>query len=123
MKRSFFIVFAFLLVSPILADESNGPGTSAATALPGPNFTLNPNPVTGSYFNINLEFKETEFPEAKVTITSVLGQVVYTAPVRKTEFATGSVRIELADARLSKGMYFVQISSGESTKTQKLAVR
>lgn len=116
-------MIALLLSTAVMAEGVNGPGTSTSTIAPGPNFTLNPNPVTGSYFTINFGFKESEFPDTKITITSVLGQVVYTAPVRKTEFATGAARIELADARLSKGMYFVQLSSGESTKTLKLAVR
>jgi hypothetical protein len=123
MKRSLLIFSALLLFAALKADGSNGSGVAVSAVSPGPNFTLNPNPVTGSYFFINLGFKETEYPEAKITITSVLGQVVYTAPVRKTEFATGSVRIDLADARLSKGMYFVQVSSGDNTKTLKLAVR
>jgi hypothetical protein len=123
MKRSLLIFSALLLFAALKADGSNGSGVVVSAVSPGPNFTLNPNPVTGSYFFINLGFKETEYPEAKITITSVLGQVVYTAPVRKTEFATGSVRIDLADARLSKGMYFVQVSSGDNTKTLKLAVR
>lgn len=101
---------------PVAADEH-------PALIGGPGFTLNPNPVTGSYFFINLEFSEAEFPNAKVTITNVLGQAVYVAPIRKTEFATGKIRIELADAKLDKGVYFVQVSSGDNTKTLKLAVR
>jgi hypothetical protein len=125
MRKVLFLAFLFISSYSVFADNEKGSGTigAAVNASPGPNFTLNPNPVNGSYFFINLGFKETEFPEAKVTITSVLGQVIYTAPVRKTEFAAGSIRIELADARLDRGMYFVQLSSGESTKTLKLAVR
>lgn len=105
------------------AHYASGPGTPGAVLAGGPSFTLNPNPVNGSVFYINLEFTEAEFPDTKIIITNVLGQVVYQAPVRKTEFAVGKVRIDLAEARLDKGVYFVQVTSGEFTKTQKLAVR
>lgn len=89
----------------------------------GPEFTINPNPVSGTYFFVNLGFNATQFPAASINITNVLGQVVYTYPLREVDFTNGNVRIELSDAKIDKGVYFVQIKSGESTKTQKLAVR
>jgi len=35
----------------------------------------------------------------------------------------GRVRISVMDANLDKGVYFLQIKSGDATKTQKLAIR
>ena len=35
----------------------------------------------------------------------------------------GRVRISVMDAKLDKGVYFLQIKSGDATKTQKLAIR
>lgn len=117
-----FLLAAFAAV-PVMAAPAPAGSVVASNLGPGPGFTLNPNPVTGSFFFVNLEFTENDFPNARVTITNVLGQVVYNAPIRKTEFATGKIRIELSDAKLDKGVYFVQVSSGENTKTLKLAVR
>jgi Secretion system C-terminal sorting domain len=89
----------------------------------GPGFTMSPNPVTGNYFYINLSFSESEYPNTLINITNVLGQVIYSYPIRHVDFANRQVRIDLNDAKLDKGVYFVQLKSGESTKTQKLAVR
>lgn len=89
----------------------------------GPSFTMSPNPVNGTYFYVNLAFTEAEYPNSQIIITNVLGQVIYNYPLKHVDFANRQVRIELSDAKLDKGVYFVQIKSGESTKTQKLAVR
>jgi len=112
------IVLILLMLTPLFtAVQASGPVTT------GPSFTINPNPVNGSYFNVNLDFTETQYPAASIVISNVLGQVVYNYPLKPTDFANGHVRIELSDAKLDKGVYFVQVKSGESTKTQKLAVR
>jgi len=89
----------------------------------GPTFTLNPNPVTGSYFYVNLQFTEAQYPDAVIIVNDVLGKVVYSYPIRKSDYTTGQVRIDLGDAMLDKGVYFLQIKSGDSTKTLKLAIR
>lgn len=89
----------------------------------GPSFSMSPNPVNGTYFYINLEFTETQYPASSIHITNVLGQVVYNYPLQQMDFANGRVRIELSDAKLDKGVYFVQVKSGDFTKTQKLAIR
>jgi len=108
-------------------------GSSEAVARPelppadvagqGPTFTLNPNPVTGSYFYVNLQFTEAQYPDAVIIVNDVLGKVVYSYPIRKSDYTTGQVRIDLGDAMLDKGVYFLQIKSGDSTKTLKLAIR
>ncbi len=89
----------------------------------GPTFTLNPNPVTGSYFYVNLQFTEAQYPDAVIIVNDVLGKVVYSYPIRKSDYTTGQVRVDLGDAMLDKGVYFLQIKSGDSTKTLKLAIR
>jgi hypothetical protein len=108
-----------------VASMAHTPVTCAASPAlgPGPSFTLNPNPVSGSFFYINLNFTEADFPDTRLVITNVLGQVVFTTSVKKTEFSLGRIRVELSDVKLDKGVYFVQLKSGESTKTQKLAIR
>jgi Secretion system C-terminal sorting domain len=89
----------------------------------GPSFTISPNPVTGGYFYINLTFSETEYPNTQINITNVLGQVVFSYPLKHIDFANKQVRVDLDVAKLDKGVYFVQLKSDEYTKTQKLAVR
>jgi hypothetical protein len=108
---------------PVAAEPTNDPTSALAPEAVGPNFTMSPNPVTGSFFYIHINFSETEFPNSFIHITNVLGQVVYTYELKHTDFANGQVRIETADAKIDKGIYFVQIKSGDLTKTQKLAVR
>lgn len=100
--------------------------TQAGTSGPaagGPGFSLNPNPVSGNYFDINFDFTESEHPSVVVNITNVLGQVIYGYQLKHVDFVNGKLRIDLSDAKIDKGVYFVQLKSGESTKTLKLAVR
>lgn len=129
--------FNFVLMNRILALVilffALATGSVEATARPdlppaevagqGPTFTLNPNPVTGSYFYVNLQFTEAQYPDAVILVNDVLGKVVYSYPIRKSDYTTGQVRIDLGDAMLDKGVYFLQIKSGDSTKTLKLAIR
>ncbi|MFZ9969853.1 MAG: T9SS type A sorting domain-containing protein [Bacteroidia bacterium] len=89
----------------------------------GPSFTLNPNPVTGSYFYVNLLFDEVEFPNAVITINDVLGKAVFVHAIKSADFAAGRVRISTQDAMIQNGVYFVQVKSGDTTRTLKLAIR
>ena len=43
--------------------------------------------------------------------------------LKQSDFMEGRVRISVMDANLDKGVYFLQIKSGDATKTQKLAIR
>ena len=89
----------------------------------GPSFTLTPNPVSGSYFSVNLDFSYSEYPNAAIIISDVLGKTVYVQSLKQSDFMEGRVRISVMDANLDKGVYFIQIKSGDATKTQKLAIR
>ncbi len=88
-----------------------------------PNFSITPNPVNGSYFNVNLSFSDSEFPDAGIIISDVLGKVVYTYGLKQSDFMEGKIKVSVMDANLDKGVYFLQIKSGENTKTLKLAIR
>jgi hypothetical protein len=89
----------------------------------GPEFTINPNPVTGSYFYVNLMFSEVEYPNAVIMINDVLGKAVYVQSIKSADFAAGKVRISTVDAMIQNGVYFVQVKSGDNTRTLKLAIR
>ena len=89
----------------------------------GPTFSINPNPVSGTFFYVNLHFTEAQYPEAVIVINDILGKVVFSCPIRKSDYFTSQVRVDLGDAMLDKGVYFLQIKSGDATKTLKLAIR
>lgn len=89
----------------------------------GPDFSLNPNPVNGSHFYVNLNFSESEFPNAVILVNDVLGKVVYSYVIKKSDYMEGKVKIGVMDALLDKGVYFIQVKSGDYTKTLKLAIR
>lgn len=116
MKR---IATLIILLIPLFLSTARADGPVSV----GPDFTLNPNPVNGAFFDINLDFTESQYPNVVINITNVLGQVVYGYQLKHVDFINGKVRIELSEAKLDKGVYFVQLKSGELTKTLKLAVR
>lgn len=89
----------------------------------GPEFTLTPNPVNGSHFHVNINFSENDYPDAAIVISDVLGKIVYFHGLKKSDFIEGRVRIAVMDASLDKGVYFVQVKSGDYTRTLKLAIR
>ena len=115
------LVFATFLSSGTLVARADVPPADVVGQ--GPVFTLNPNPVTGSYFYVKFQFTEAQHPDAVIIVNDVLGKVVYSYPIRKSDYSTGQVRIDLGDALLDKGVYFLQIKSRDSTKTLKLAIR
>ncbi len=94
-----------------------------AAAGDGPSFTVSPNPVAGNAFTVSFQFGAKQFPSAELTITNVLGQKVFTYGFTAADYLNRSVRIDLGETRLDKGVYFVKISSGEHSSLQKIAVR
>jgi hypothetical protein len=124
MKKNLAIALLLLLVSVTRAESlENGDNPPAAVSVAGPSFSLTPNPVTGSHFYVNLAFSEAQYPEAGIIINDVLGKTVYSYGLTKNDYASGRIRIDVADAMLDKGVYFVQVKSGDATKTLKLAIR
>ncbi len=124
MIRKLLTLFFFLFSLSLNAETlSTPPGVENPVLAGGPDFTLNPNPVNGSYFYVNLKFSETEFPDAVILVNDVLGKVVYSYVIRKSDYVEGRVRIGVMDALLDKGIYFIQLKSGDYTKTLKLAIR
>jgi len=118
MHKVFAIAFSILLLgsAPGVVNAAAFAGPVPTVTEPAPGFSLNPNPVTGTWFYINLEFSETDFP-------NVLGEVVFSAPIKKTEFAGAKVRVDIADLKLNKGLYFVQVTGGDKSKILRLVVR
>ncbi len=124
MKKILAIALLMLLISVTRAKSlENGENPPAAVSVAGPSFSLTPNPVTGSHFYVNLAFSEAQYPEAGIIINDVLGKTVYSYGLTKNDYASGRIRIDVADALLDKGVYFVQVKSGDATKTLKLAIR
>lgn len=125
MHKVFAIAFSILLLgsAPGVVNAATFAGPVTTVTEPAPGFSLNPNPVTGTWFYINLEFSETDFPNAKYAISNVLGEVVFSAPIKKTEFAGAKVRVDIADLKLNKGLYFVQVTGGDKSKILRLVVR
>jgi len=89
----------------------------------GPSFTLTPNPVSGNSFSVNIDFNASQYPDAVIIISDVLGKTIYHQILKPSDYAEGRVRISVVDANLDKGVYFLQIKSGDFSKTQKLAIR
>jgi hypothetical protein len=124
MKRLWSIliaVFAMSLGSVKLNASADFPPAGVVDL--GPSFSINPNPVSGTFFYVNLNFTEAQYPEAVIVVNDILGKVVFSYPIRKSDYATSQIRIDLSDAMLDKGIYFLQIKSGDATKTLKLAIR
>jgi len=124
MKRFWsimIVIFAMSLGSVKLSAHADFPPAGLVDL--GPSFSINPNPVSGTFFYVNLNFTEAQYPEAVIVINDILGKVVFSYPIRKSDYATSQIRIDLSDAMLDKGIYFLQIKSGDATKTLKLAIR
>lgn len=124
MNRKLLAIL-FLLFSSFVRLSASGVPVEIIGNVPvtGPEFTLNPNPVNGAYFYVNLKFSETEYPDAVVIVNDILGKSVFTYVIKKSDFMEGRVRIGVMEALLDKGIYFIQVKSGEATKTLKLAIR
>jgi len=124
MKRFWPIVimiFAMSFGSVKLSAHADLPSTGIVDL--GPTFSISPNPVSGTFFYVNLNFTEAQYPEAVIVINDILGKVVFSYPIRNSDYATSQIRVDLSDAMLDKGIYFLQIKSGDATKTLKLAIR
>jgi len=124
MKRFWLImimIFAMSFGSVKLSAHADLPPAGVVDL--GPTFTINPNPVSGTFFYVNLNFTEAQYPEAVIIINDILGKVVFSYPIRKSDYATSQIRVDLSDAMLDKGVYFLQVKSGDATKTLKLAIR
>ena len=79
--------------------------------------TIAPNPTTGSSF---IMIKEPINTVAHIVVTDVTGKVVYTT---QQQISNGAARIEVPASYISvKGMYMVQVTTGDQTTTEKLIV-
>jgi len=86
-------------------------------------FTISPNPANGTYITVNFNLQPSNAGQVALSVTNLIGQSMYTHIIQQGDIQRGYVRIELADLKLSKGLYFVKMSSGEYSNTQKLVLR
>jgi hypothetical protein len=77
---------------------------------------LYPNPTSGSNTTLLLSAKA-EVSSASVSILDLTGKVI---SIEKVEVANGFNRYQLNTNELTNGIYFVQVTIGEHTLTQKL---
>jgi len=83
--------------------------TSANQALNAPKLSLYPNPTTGVVTLTTTSDAQT------VSITNMVGQLVYTAIAQE--------QMELNLSHLAKGMYLVKVKSNKGLKTERLVIR
>jgi hypothetical protein len=89
------------------------------TALPNTitgSFSAYPNPLTGSKLNLQLTNMGTG--TANLSIVSAVGNLVFNQPI---DCALQSVEVDLK-SKLASGVYYVNVSSGQSNKTIRLVV-
>ncbi|AEA43820.1 T9SS type A sorting domain-containing protein [Fluviicola taffensis] len=91
-------------------------GTASLEDLSVTDVTVYPNPASGI---VNVAF-EANGGEYSVSILDIAGRVVATKAISS---ASGSTTIEMPIADLQAGNYFVSVSQGASTHTQKLMVK
>lgn len=122
MRKIVFIILV-LLCQVSSAQQSNVNNTTIASHSTELEFQIYPNPVNGNFFIVKFDFSAQQYPDAELKITNVLGQLVYTHNLDKTDYINKSIRIDLADFKLEKGVYFLKLSSGDDSRLQKIAIR
>jgi hypothetical protein len=86
-------------------------------------FSISPNPVIGTHVLVSFSEASLKNGQVQLSITNVIGQSLYAHLINQSDIERGSIRIEIADLKLSKGLYFVKMASGEQSFTQKLVLR
>lgn len=86
-------------------------------------FAISPNPVNGTFVSVNFPNAQIRPGQVQLSITNVIGQSLFTHIINQSDIDRGTIRIEIADLKLSKGLYFVKMASGEHSFTQKLVLR
>jgi hypothetical protein len=104
---------ASMLYAQGISNKDNGPL----------HFSISPNPVTGTYVLVSFQDASLSSGQVQLSVTNVIGQSLYTHLINQSDLDRGSIRIEIADLKLSKGLYFVKMASGEQSFTQKLVLR
>jgi hypothetical protein len=121
MKRIATYLFALMLMfssasgvfAQVVGNNDNAPL----------HFSISPNPVTGTYVLVSFHEADIAGGQVQLSVTNVIGQSLYTHLINQSDIDRGSIRIEIADLKLSKGLYFVKMASGEQSFTQKLVLR
>lgn len=84
---------------------------------PSANLLIYPNPSNGE---ITLEIEQKGENDIKIEIFNITGQLVYTETIKKQP---GIVKKELNIGNLAKGLYVVNIRSGEATSSKKIIIQ
>ncbi|MFM2376260.1 MAG: hypothetical protein RLZZ165_1357 [Bacteroidota bacterium] len=117
MKKLLFIV-SFLLVS--LGVSANLPASVTDEAYAPPflkEFNVFPNPTSGLLTLTMETFGETQSLEVKVY--SLIGQEMYHESI--SPFA-GSKQVSVDLAKFPRGIYMLEISNGEKSKSKRISV-
>lgn len=125
MMKKFAAAIAMTLLLVVSANaQSNAGMLNPGTEDHALAFTVSPNPAAAtSEITINFNLKPTQSGQVSLSITNLIGQSLYGHMVQAGDIQNQSVRIDLANLKLSKGLYFVKMSSGEFSFTQKLVIR
>ena len=87
-----------------------------------PEFDVYPNPASGSEILISLKNYKNKVGST-LTISNVIGQVLFTYIITDSDLLNGSFKVNLAENDIRKGMYFLKLSSGEQSTLKKLVVK
>lgn len=82
-------------------------------------FSLYPNPTNG---NTELYFSLTKPSQVEISITDLLGRNIKTIASKEFHAGYNSVPLDISGMNIGKGIYFVRVSSGNSSKVIKLEV-
>lgn len=124
MKKFALAIAATLLMLVSANAQSNAGMYNPGTEDHALTFTVSPNPAAAtSEITVSFNLKPTQSGQVTLSITNLIGQSLYGHMVQSGDIQNQSVRIDLADLKLSKGLYFVKMSSGEFSFTQKLVIR
>ena len=78
-------------------------------------FKVYPNPSNGAF---NIQINNSIQSDISIQIFDVQGQIVYTNTVKSV-----LTHIEVVDIKLAKGLYFLNVNSGNSIKVEKIIVQ
>jgi hypothetical protein len=125
MKRILFIALIISSINMMAIDGAssiNNNEIKIESNIIKPVFDVYPNPATGNEILINLkDFKNNA--GSTLTISNVIGQVLFTYHITQADIENGSFKINLSENEIRKGMYFLKLSSGEQSTLKKLVVK
>jgi uncharacterized protein YdeI (BOF family) len=124
MKKFALAIAMTLFFAMSVSAQSNAGMFNPGTEDHALAFTVSPNPAAAtSEITVNFNLNASQSGQVSLSITNLIGQSLYAHMVQAGDIQNKLVKIDLADLKLSKGLYFVKMSSGEYCFTQKLVIR